>query len=157
MATFNPDDCIFVANQASNADQFRGTFSNIPNHTVLWDIVREKLYWVNTLTNDIIYELPGSSVCDLSVGITYTANPTPETYTFTALGSLGLAPYTYVWSLFSGPFNDFAITGGGTTSVVTIDNTAFPASGKSLLSCKVTDANGCVADNYHLVNYVDPR
>lgn len=157
MATFNPDDCIFVANQASNADQFRGTFSNIPSHTVLWDIVKEKLYWVNTLTNDIIHELPGSSVCDLSVGITYTANPTPPTFTFTALGSLGLAPYTYAWSLHSGPDNDFSITGGGTTSVVTVNNTAFPLNAKSLLSCKVTDANGCVADNYHLVNYVDAR
>jgi hypothetical protein len=70
---FNPDNCIFVANQALNANQFRGVLnsSNTTNHTVLWDIVEEKLYWVNTLTNIIEREIPGTSSLDLSATINY--------------------------------------------------------------------------------------
>ncbi len=59
---FNPDNCLFVANQALNAGQFGAVpnTSNQSNHTVLWDFVENKLYWVNTLTNLIEREIDGA-------------------------------------------------------------------------------------------------
>ena len=59
---FNPNNCLFVANQALNANQFNGIVpnaSNTSNHTVLWDFVDSKIYWVNTLTNIIEREIDG--------------------------------------------------------------------------------------------------
>ena len=59
---FNPDNCLFVANQAVNANQFNGVVpnaSNTSNHTVLWDFIDSKIYWVNTLTNIIEREIDG--------------------------------------------------------------------------------------------------
>lgn len=61
---FNPDNCLFVANQAANANQFNANVpdvSNNSNHTVLWDFVDSKLYWVNTLTNIIEREISGAT------------------------------------------------------------------------------------------------
>lgn len=61
---FNPDNCLFVANQVVNANQFNGVVpnaSNTSNHTVLWDFVDNKIYWVNTLTNIIEREIDGAT------------------------------------------------------------------------------------------------
>lgn len=61
---FNPDNCLFVANQAFNSNQFNGSVpnsSNTSNHTVLWDFIDNKLYWVNTLTNIIEREISGAT------------------------------------------------------------------------------------------------
>jgi hypothetical protein len=59
---FNSNNCLFVANQALNAGQFGAVpnTSNQTNHTVLWDFVANKLYWVNTLTNLIEREIDGA-------------------------------------------------------------------------------------------------
>jgi len=59
---FNSNNCLFVANQALNAGQFGAVpnTSNQSNHTVLWDFVENKLYWVNTLTNLIEREIDGA-------------------------------------------------------------------------------------------------
>jgi len=59
---FNSDNCLFVANQAVNANQFNSNVpdvSNNNNHTVLWDFVDNKILWVNTLTNIREREIDG--------------------------------------------------------------------------------------------------
>lgn len=61
---YNPENCAFITNQALNSNQFNGNVpnsSNLSNHTILWDFIEEKLYWVNTLTNIIEREFPSGS------------------------------------------------------------------------------------------------
>lgn len=61
---YNPDNCAFISNQALNSNQFNPNVpqsSNSTNHTILWDFVEKKLYWVNTLTNIIEKEFPSGS------------------------------------------------------------------------------------------------
>jgi hypothetical protein len=87
---FNPDNCLFVANQAVNANQFNGVVpnaSNTSNHTVLWDFIDSKIYWVNTLTNIIEREIDGlggiqneSYQISSSSNTYYTVNLTPTVY-----------------------------------------------------------------------------
>jgi len=80
---FNPDNCIFISNQALNANQFGAVpnASNQSNHTILWDTVESKLYWVNTLTNIIEKEFPSGSGSGNELSSNYTgAN---STYTMT--------------------------------------------------------------------------
>ena len=87
---FNPDNCLFVANQAVNANQFNGVVpnaSNTSNHTVLWDFIDSKIYWVNTLTNIIEREIDGlggiqneSYQISTSSNTYWTVNLTPTVY-----------------------------------------------------------------------------
>lgn len=59
-AVYNPDNCIFITQQALNANQFN---SNVPYssnrviHNLLWDAVNNALYWVDTTTNEIVLEI----------------------------------------------------------------------------------------------------
>jgi hypothetical protein len=85
---YNPDNCTFVASQALNANQFNGVVPNAvntSNHLLLWDFIDEKLYWVNSLTNIIEYELPDASGGQNEAYIienngTYNLTPTPTVY-----------------------------------------------------------------------------
>lgn len=82
---FNPDNCLFVANQASNANQFNANVpdvSNNSNHTVLWDFVDSKLYWVNTLTNIIEREISGATGIQNESYEVYVQSETFEQYYF---------------------------------------------------------------------------
>ena len=88
---FNPNNCAFLANQAFNANQFD---SNVPNsgnttvHTVLWDFIAGKLYWVDAKTNLIQYELPAANAANLFADIAFSGQD-EGTYTFTANPSGG--------------------------------------------------------------------
>ena len=71
---FNPNNCVFLANQALNAGQFN---SNVPDsanttvHTVLWDFIAGKIYWVDAKTNIIQYEIPSVIDGNLFADIAY--------------------------------------------------------------------------------------
>jgi hypothetical protein len=87
---YNPDNCAFISNQALNSNQFNPNVpqaSNSSNHTILWDFIEKKLYWVNTLTNIIEKEFPsgnagGNELLSNYTGFnsTYLANITPTVY-----------------------------------------------------------------------------
>jgi hypothetical protein len=60
---FNPNNCIFIANQALNSNQFDPNVpdtGNLTTHTLLFDTVNNSLIWVNTKTNIIVQETSGS-------------------------------------------------------------------------------------------------
>jgi hypothetical protein len=61
--TYNPDKCVFIANQSLNANQFRSVAgnSNSTTHIVLWNLEENKLLWVNTKNNIIENEISGAS------------------------------------------------------------------------------------------------
>jgi hypothetical protein len=62
-APYNPDNCIFLASQALNADQFDPhvpNAGNVTTHNLLWDTANSSLIWVDTKTNLIIFEIQGS-------------------------------------------------------------------------------------------------
>jgi hypothetical protein len=143
---FNPDNCAFIANQALNTNQFNGNVPNSANqttHTVLWDFVEEKLYWVNTQTNIIENEIPGTNACDFYADISYVgASETGFNYNCVAFD--GVAPYTYQWSIEAAPQLDFSIVGSSTAQSVEITTTGLKELNFGLLKCKVTDAEGCV-------------
>lgn len=89
---FNPNNCAFVSNQSLNANQFNGNVSSSSNnttHTVLWDFVAEKLYWVNTQTNIIEAELPGANAGNLYADIEQTGF-SEDGYEFTCFPSGGV-------------------------------------------------------------------
>lgn len=96
---FNPNNCAFVSNQALNANQFNGNVSSSSNnttHTVLWDFVAEKLYWVNTLTNLIEAELPGANAGNLDADIEQTGSTiNGYEYTCTPSGGVGDSALTF--------------------------------------------------------------
>jgi len=87
---YNPDNCAFISNQALNSNQFNPNVpqaSNSTNHTILWDFVEKRLYWVNTLTNIIEKEFPygnagGNELFSYYTGFnsTYLANVTPTVF-----------------------------------------------------------------------------
>lgn len=144
---FNPDNCAFIANQALNTNQFNGNVqfsANSSNHTVLWDFVEQKLYWVNTLTNIIDAELPGNNACDFVADINYVGETEPG-YIYTCVPANGVAPYTYQWSLKAAPQADFTIPGSTTSQNVTVLTSGVLGQEfyASLLQCRVTDAEGC--------------
>ena len=63
-APYNPDNCIFIASQVLNADQFNPNVpddGNISTHNMLWDAVAGSLIWVDTKTNLIALEIKGST------------------------------------------------------------------------------------------------
>lgn len=142
---FNPDNCAFIANQALNTNQFNGNVPNSANsttHTVLWDFVEQKLYWVNTQTNIIEAELPGTNSCDFYADINYVGSG-ESGFTYNCVSFNGVAPYTYQWSLEAAPQADFTIVSGIATSSVTIATTELKTINFGLLKCLVTDAEGC--------------
>jgi hypothetical protein len=150
---FNPDDCAFIANQAFNANQFNDvvpTASNNSTHTILWDFVLEKLYWVDTKTNLIEHEIPSDAACNFSAVVNYT-DSTETGPRFTCVPSNGTAPYTYAWSLKSAPTDDYAIVGSAITAIVQLDPVTLNNPALSLATCKVTDAEGCVTSGFSLV------
>ena len=152
---FNPDDCAFVANQALNANQFTDSLplagsSNNSTHTILWDFVLEKLYWVDTKTNLIEHEIPGADACNFSAVVNYT-DTTQTGPRFTCVPSNGTAPYTYAWALKSAPTDDYAIVGSATTAIVQLDPVTLNNPALSLATCTVTDAEGCVTSGFALV------
>jgi hypothetical protein len=60
--SYNPNDCIFIASQALNANQFNDNVpdtGNLTTHNLLWDTINEALIWVNTKTNLIVFEITG--------------------------------------------------------------------------------------------------
>lgn len=142
---FNPDNCAFIANQALNTNQFNGSVPNAANestHTVLWDFIEEKLYWVNTKTNIIERELPGSNVCDFYADINYMGI-TEGGYQYSCIPVNGTAPFTYSWSVESGPGSYVSISGSSTNQIVLVaPNINIPAI-ISIIKCVVTDAEGC--------------
>ena len=57
---FNPNNCVFIASMAVNADQFDNVVPDANNNVpcnLLWDFVANSLIWVNTKTNLILREL----------------------------------------------------------------------------------------------------
>jgi len=61
---YNPNNCIFIASQALNADQFNQSVpdaGNITTHNLLFDVVNSSLIWVDTKTNLIVFEIEGST------------------------------------------------------------------------------------------------
>ncbi len=59
---FNPNNCIFIASQALNANQFDPDVpdtGNLTTHNLLFDTVNNSLIWVNTKTNIIVQETSG--------------------------------------------------------------------------------------------------
>jgi hypothetical protein len=59
---YNPNVCIFIANQTLNADQFNDNVPNAGNtttHNLLWDTSSNSMIWVDTKTNLIVYEITG--------------------------------------------------------------------------------------------------
>lgn len=57
---YNPDNCIFIASQSLNANQFNDNVPNAGNlttHNLLWDVVNNTIIWVDTKTNLIVYEI----------------------------------------------------------------------------------------------------
>jgi hypothetical protein len=86
-AAYNPDNCIFIVNQALNANQFSSVpnSSNQTNHNVLWDIQSNSLIWVDTKTNLIEYELKSATdevVDRLIAGLRQLVLDTTGTLTF---------------------------------------------------------------------------
>lgn len=141
---FNPDNCAFIANQALNTNQFNGNVPNSSNqttHTVLWDFVEQKLYWVNTQTNIIEAELPGTNSCDFYADINFVS--LGDIINYNCVPFNGTAPYTYQWSLEAAPQADFAIFGSSTNQTVGIAPTGLKTINFGLLKCLVTDAEGC--------------
>ena len=66
---FNPNNCIFIASQALNSNQFDPNVpdtGNLTTHNLLFDTVNNSLIWVDTKTNIIVQETAGSGG-----GITY--------------------------------------------------------------------------------------
>lgn len=66
---FNPNNCIFIATQALNANQFDPNVpdsGNLTTHNLLFDTVNNSLIWVNTKTNIIVQETSGGGA-----GVTY--------------------------------------------------------------------------------------
>ena len=64
MPSYNPDNCVFLLSQSLNANQFNNNVpdaNNLVPHNLLWDLVANKLIWVNTLTNEIVKELGGGN------------------------------------------------------------------------------------------------
>jgi len=61
--TYNPDKCVFIANQSLNANQVRSVAgnSNSTTHIVLWNLEENKLLWVNTKNNIVENEISGAS------------------------------------------------------------------------------------------------
>lgn len=164
---YNPANCAFISNQAVNANQFNGNVpysSNPTTHLVLWDFIDERLYWVNSQTNIIEAEIPGSSACNFIADISYFGTVTPpagpvgrpaEYYRYVCAPINGNAPYTFQWSLKSGPNNNYSIVGSTTNSYVDL-NLDVQNLGYSLsyLQCKVTDANGCITSATFLAHEV---
>jgi hypothetical protein len=59
---YNPNNCIFITNQALNADQFNPNVpdaGNTTTHNMLWDTANKSLIWVDTKTNLIVFEING--------------------------------------------------------------------------------------------------
>jgi hypothetical protein len=57
---YNPNDCIFIASQALNANQFNPNVpdsGNLTTHNLLWDTANKSLIWVDTKTNLIVFEI----------------------------------------------------------------------------------------------------
>ena len=74
---FNPDTCIFIANQALNANQFDQNVpdsGNLTTHSLLFDTVHNSLIWVNTKTNIIVQETSGGAVTYEHADIEITAD-----------------------------------------------------------------------------------
>ena len=66
---FNPNNCIFLASQALNANQFDPSVpdtGNLTTHNLLFDTVNNSIIWVNTKTNIIVQETAGGGA-----GVTY--------------------------------------------------------------------------------------
>lgn len=157
---YNPDNCAFVFSQALNANQFNGNVnfsSNSSNHLLLWDFVEQRLYWVNSLTNIIEAELPGSNSCDFTADISYVGE-VEGTYTYSCTAANGVAPYTYSWAIKAAPQNDFTIL--GLTNQQTINLATNGLLGQELfythLRCRVTDAEGCVTTAYFVPSLYIP-
>lgn len=150
---FNPDNCAFIANQALNTNQFNGgvlNASNITTHTVLWDFVEQKLYWVNTKTNIIEHEIPGDASCDFVADITYVGT-IEGAYTYSCIPTNGVAPFTYQWSLRAAPANnDFTVIGSTTNQNIVLGLGGFIGQSgfSTLLQCRVTDSEGCKTTAY---------
>jgi hypothetical protein len=157
---FNPDNCAFIASQALNTNQFNGNVqfsSNSSNHTVLWDFVEQKLYWVNTLTNIIDAELPGEKSCDFSADINYVGE-SEGIYTYICNPANGVAPYTYKWTIKAAPQSDFTLVGSSTLQSVNLETTGLLGQEIFLshLQCRVTDAEGCITTTTFLPYVYSP-
>ena len=76
---FNPDRCIFLANQALNANQFDPNVpdsGNITTHTLLFDTISKTLIWVDTKTNIIVQETAaGGSFINIPTPIVTLGQP----------------------------------------------------------------------------------
>ena len=130
---FNPNNCAFLSNQAFNANQFDTDVPNAGNttvHTVLWDFIAGKIYWVDAKTNLIQYEIPGVNAGNLFADIgyvgavegdyTFNVNPSGGTGNAVAtvntlVGGTGYAPGTYVVGATGG-------SGSGATFLITVNN-----------------------------------
>jgi hypothetical protein len=150
---FNPANCVFVSNQALNSNQFADPSApdsaNTTVHTILWDFVAQKIYWVDAKTNIIQHEIPGANAGNLFADISYEGSVVGG-FEFKGNPSGGTGPYTYQWSLESAPQNDWSfVSATNLQNVVVNKNANSPA--LSLLRCKVTDAEGRITSAYHLL------
>lgn len=159
---YNPDNCAFVFNQALNANQFNGSVNfsnNSSTHIVLWDFVEQKLYWVNSQTNIIDAEIGSGGNCKFKADINYVGTVpavlgevAPQApsfyYRYTCVATNGVAPFTYQWSIKTGPFIANTIVGSSTSQNVDLEATGQFGSSISIIRCRVTDAEGCKTTAY---------
>ena len=147
---FNPNTCVFLFNQALNTNQFNSVpnSANTTVHTVIWDFIASKIYWVDAKTNLIQYEIPDTNAGNLFADIAFSGQD-EGTYTFTANPSGGTGPYTYQWSIESSPNSDWSILGINTNQ--SVDVTTASLNSLSLIRCKVTDSQGRITSASHLL------
>jgi PKD repeat protein len=151
---FNPSNCVFLENQALNSNQFANPSApdsaNTTVHTILWDFVAQKIYWVDAKTNIIQHEIPGANAGNLFADISYEG-VTVSGLEFKANPTGGTAPYTYLWSFESSPKNNWSFNGSSTNqSVFVIPADADPTK-ISMVKCKVTDAEGRIVSADHMI------
>ena len=154
---FNPNNCAFLSNQAFNANQFDTDVPNAGNttvHTVLWDFIAGKIYWVDAKTNLIQYEIPSVNAGNLFVDIAYVGF-SESGLEYIANPSGGTGPYTYEWSIESSPTTDYDIPFPVPVPVppqnVFVTPVGIRSGALSHIRCKVTDSEGRISSGYHLI------